>query len=176
VFLEQEGYARLNSKASARFMVVMEKSPDDGATAAVLAHQVAVDAALAAPVRLGNLAPFLGLPLEEWRSRFNTHLDHPRNRLVLFQLLSAGLVSGMEPDLADWLEPRHAALFDRWMLAFQLDQQIYQLASTWYQAEAYADLLEYKGVPLGPGLEYERVQVLMRAAVSDSSPQGGDHV
>lgn len=176
VFLEQEGYARLNSKASARFMVVMEKSPDDGATAAVLAHQAAVDAALAAPVRLGNLAPFLGLPLEEWRSRFNTHLDHPRNRLVLFQLLSAGLVSGMEPDLADWLEPRHAALFDRWMLAFQLDQQIYQLASTWYQAEAYADLLEYKGVPLGPGLEYERVQVLMRAAVSDSSPQGGDHV
>jgi len=178
VFLEEQGYARLNSKASARFMVVFEKSPDNGATASVLAHQRAIDAALAAPVRLSSLAPFLGMPLEDWRRRFNTHLDHPLNRLALFQLLTAGLVSGMQPDLADWLEPRHAALFDRWTLAFQLDQQIYQLASTWYQAPAYADLLEYKGVPLGPGLEYETVQALVRAAVSNNAidPENSDHV
>lgn len=178
VFLEQHGYARLNSKASGRFMVVFEKSPDDGETARVSAWQDAVDAALAGPVRLSNLAPFLDLPLADWRSQFNSHLDHPPNRLMLFQLLTAGLVSGLEIDLVDWLEPRHVALFDRWLLAFQLDQQIYHLASTWYQAQPYADLLEYKGVPLGPGLEYESVQALMRAAVSSNTTDSGssDHV
>jgi SAM-dependent methyltransferase len=166
VFLETNGYAYLNSKASGRFMVVFEKKPDNGDTERLLAHQTAIDVALASPVRLSNLAPFLGLPMEDWRSRFNSHLDHPPNRLALFQLLTAGLVSGMEIDLADWLESRHVALFDRWLLAFQLDQQIYQLASTWFQAQTYDDLLEYKGVPLGPGLLYESVQELMRAAVS----------
>jgi hypothetical protein len=178
VFLEQQGYARLNSKASGRFMVVLEKKPNNGDTARVMAHQAAIDAALAGPARLSNLAPFLDLPLADWRSQFNSHLDHPPNRLMLFQLLTAGLVSGMEFDLADWLEPRHVSLFDRWLLAFQLDQQIYHLASTWYQAQPYADLLEYKGVPLGPGLEYKSVQALMRAAVSSNTNDSGssDHV
>jgi len=173
-FLEQQGYARLNSKVSARFMVVFEKSPDSGATERVLAHQDAIDAALAEPVRLQALAPYLGMPLDKWRGRFNSHLDHPPNRLALFQLLSAGLVAGMQVDLADWLEPRHAPVFDRWILAFELDQQIYRLASTWYQAQPYADLLEYQGVPLGPGLEYETLQALMRVALANDQ-DSDDH-
>jgi SAM-dependent methyltransferase len=178
VFLEEQGYARLNSKASGRFMAVFEKSPDSGDTARVLTHQTAIDVALSGPVRLSDLSPFLGMPLEDWRCCFNNHLDHPPNRLALFQLLTAGLISGMEPDLADWLEPRHLPVFDRWLLAFQLDRQIYHLASTWYRPQPYADLLEYKGVPLGPGLEYESVQALMRAAISNNATESGnsDHV
>lgn len=168
VFLEEHGFAHLHAKVGARFMVVLEKAPDAGATEAVLRRQADLEAVFSeSPLRLDRLAPYLDLPPDAWRARLAGHLAHPPNRLMLFQLLTAALECGLEPDLADWLEPGHAALFDRWMLAYQLDRQIYGLASTWYLDEPYAGLLEYKGVPLGPGLEYESVQAMMRAALSD---------
>lgn len=176
LFLELEGYLHLDSTSSARFMVVIEKSADEGETERVLARQAAVASALAAPVlRLSDLAPFLGMPLAEWRATFNRHLDHPLNRLALFQLLSAGLDAGLQPELADWLEPRHVELFDRWLLAWEMDKQLYGLASGWYRAEIYEGLLEYKGVPLGPGLEYQTLQTLVRAALHNNPLDDGEH-
>lgn len=171
-FLEQEGFTRLNSKASGRYMVVLEKTPDAGDAARVLARQAEVDLALASPLSLARLAPFLGLDQTEWRGRLNAHLDHPRNRLALFQLLTAAMAAGVSIELAAWFEPRHAEVLERWMLAHDLDRQIYDLASGWHQAQPYADLLTYQGVPLGPGLEYDSVRELVRVALGGQSAGG----
>jgi SAM-dependent methyltransferase len=170
-FLEEALFTRLNSRASGRFMVVLEKSPDTGSTAQVLARQQAVALAAAAG-RLADLEPFLGMPAAQWRARLDAHLDHPPNRLVLFQLLTAALAAGQAVDLADSCAPRHAEVLDRWMLAFDLDRQIYDLASGWHRNPALAEVMTWKGVPLGPGLEYDTVQALMRAALSVGEGNG----
>jgi len=155
-------------------MVVFEKSPDSGATARVLAHQDAIDTALAEPVRLHALAPYLGMPLEKWRGRFNSHLDHPPNRLALFQLLSRRpgcRDAGRSGRLAGAAPCRGVRSLDTGVSARSADLPP---ASTWYQAQPYADLLEYQGVPLGPGLEYETLQALMRVALANDQ-DGDDH-
>ncbi len=171
-FLEEECFTRLNSRASGRFMVVLEKSPDAGSTGQVLARQEAV-ALAAASGRLSDLEPFLGMTAADWRARLDAHLDHPPNRLALFQLLTAAFAAGQAVDLADACVPRHAEVLDRWALAFDLDRQIHDLASGWHRNPALAEALTWKGVPLGPGLEYDTVQALMRAALATG--QGADH-
>lgn len=172
-FLEEQLFVHLHAQASGRYMVVLEKSPDDGRTALQLQRQGAIPS-LGNPIHLNDLAPFLALSPQEWRRRLNTFLAHPPNRLVLFQLLTALKEAGLELALADWFEPDHAALFDRWMLAYDLDQQIYSLASGWHLNEPYRELMTYKGVPLGPGLEYETVRAMMNVALAHQ-PSGAGH-
>lgn len=164
-FLEQAFFARLNSRASGRFMVVLEKTPDAGETARVREWQDAV-ARAAGGGRLADLAPFLAMPVAEWRARLDQHLDHPPNRLALFQLLTAALAAGQAVDLADACAPRHAGVLEHWMLAAGLDEQIYGLACGWHRNPAVAEAMTWKGVPLGPGLEYDAVQALLRAALA----------
>jgi len=172
-FLEEQLVARLNTQASGRYMVVLEKSADDGCTQLVMKRQSEV-AALASPIKLKELAPFLSMTPEAWRGRCNGFLAHPPNRLVLFQLMTALKEAGWEVDLADWFDDHHAALFDRWFLAYDLDKQIYQLASGWYRNEPYAELMTYKGVPLGPGLEYETVRAMMNVALGPQLSGAGN--
>ncbi len=172
-FLEESFIARLNSRASGRFMVVLEKSPDAGSTGQVLARQDAVTRA-AASGRVSDLAPFLGMAVADWRAHLDAHLDHPPNRLALFQLLTAAFAAGQAVDLADACASRHAEVLDRWALGFDLDQQIYDLASGWHRNPDLAEVLTWKGVPLGPGLEYDTVQALMRAALA--AGEGDAHV
>lgn len=171
-FIEEEFVAHLNSQASGRYMVVLEKTPDGGATGDVIEKQNAVTAA-ATSGRLSDLATFLGLAPAAWRARLDAHLDHPPNRLVLFQLITAAMAAGQQIDLADWCAPGHAEALDRWMLAIDLDRLIYELASGWHRSPAYAEVLAYKGVPLGPGLEYNTVQSMMRVALAGQ--EGGGH-
>ena len=173
VFLEEELFVHLNTQASGRYMVVLEKSPDDGRSARQLQRQAAV-AALPDLVHMDDVAPFLALSPQAWRERCNGYLAHPRNRLVLFQLLTALKEAGKELALADWFDPAHAALLDHWQLAYDLDQQIYNLASGWHQGTPYAELLAYKGVPLGPGLEYETVRAMMSVALAPNSGEAGN--
>jgi SAM-dependent methyltransferase len=171
VFLELEFFARLNSRGSGRFMVVLEKTPDTGATSRVLARQGAVTQAATAG-RLSDLEAFLAMPVADWRACLDAHLEHPPNRLVLFQLLTAAHAAGQPVDLADACAPGHAEVLDRWLLALDLDQQIYGLASSWHQNPALEGVLTWKGVPLGPGLEYDTVQALMRVALAGQGEDG----
>lgn len=173
VFLETELFVHLNTQVSGRYMVVLEKSPDDGRTARQLQRQAAV-AALPDLLSMDDLAPFLALSPQSWRERCNGYLAHPRNRLVLFQLLTALKEAGKTLDLADWFDPAHAALLDHWQLAYDLDQQIYSLASGWHRGAPYVEALTYKGVPLGPGLEYETVRAMMNVALA-SHAEEADH-
>ncbi|HNQ05279.1 MAG TPA: class I SAM-dependent methyltransferase [Thiobacillaceae bacterium] len=172
VFLETELFVHLNTQVSGRYMVVLEKSPDDGRTAHQLQRQAAV-AALPDLLSMDDLAPFLALAPQTWRERCNGYLAHPRNRLVLFQLLTALKEAGKTLDLADWFDPAHAALLDHWQLAYDLDQRIYSLASGWHQGAPYVEALTYKGVPLGPGLEYETVRAMMRVALASHAEEAG---
>jgi len=171
-FLEEELFVHLNTQVSGRYMVVLEKSPDDGRTARQVQRQAAV-AALPDQLSLDDLAPFLALAPQAWRERCNGYLAHPRNRLVLFQLLTALKEAGKSLDLADWFDPAHAELLDHWLLAYDLDRQIYSLASGWHQGAAYVEALTYKGVPLGPGLEYETVRAMMSVALASHSEEAG---
>jgi SAM-dependent methyltransferase len=170
VFLETELFIRLNTQVSGRYMVVLEKSPDDGRTARQLQRQADVSA-LPDLLSMKDLAPFLALSPQSWRERCNAYLDHPRNRLVLFQLLTALKEAGKTLDLADWFDPAHAALLDHWLLAYDLDEQIYSLASGWHRREPYVEALTYKGVSLGPGLEYETVRAMMHVALTSHAEE-----
>lgn len=172
VFLEEEFFARLGSQASGRFMVVIEKTPPAGANQGLLARQQALAAATVGG-RLSGLAPYLGLPLADWRVRLDAHLDHPPNRLALFHLLTAADAAGLAVDLADLAAPRHAAVLDAWQVAEAVDRQVYALATGWHQDPALAEALTYKGVPLGPGLEYDTVRALLKATTA--TPEGDNH-
>jgi SAM-dependent methyltransferase len=166
-FLELEGFARMGAEASGRFMVVLEKrAPQAGENAALVDRQARLNALwTAGDTRLSDLAACLGEDGAAWRARLDGHLDHPRNRLFLFHLLTALSAAGARLDIEDWFGARHAVLLDRWLLALELDRQIYGLASGWHRQRPFADILAYKGVSLGPALEYDSVRAMMRVAL-----------
>lgn len=170
-FLELEGFAKMGSQATGRFMVVLEKRPPaPGENAEMVGRHARLNRIWGeGATRLGDLAACLGQDALAWRAQLNAHLDHPRNRLFLFQLLTALSTAGASLNMEDWFEPRHAMTLERWLLALELDRQIYDLASGWHRRAPFSEILEYKGVPLGVALEYDSVRAMMRAVM------GGEH-
>jgi len=161
LFLERTVTARLTSRFTGSYMVVLERPEPGGAestqetNAAWLARDAALNAALAGPLTPEALAPFdLGWDAA-WQDALNAHLDWPRNRVLFYWLWSGFWDFPGRLDLADYLAPRHAQTLEKWKRNWQMDHTVTQWLHRFIDAPALADQFEWRDTDLRAGLEYE---------------------
>jgi len=153
-FLEQHWFACLTTITTGRFMVVLENEADPAANRDWLADQMSLSRSLVTePIRLADLAPYLQLPVEQWREQFDRHLDHSRNRTLAYFIMTTFL-GRMEP--IDWLDlaPRNGPTLQRWVKAEVIDRLLQEFVVDWHRKPAVAELCRRHGVDLGASLDY----------------------
>lgn len=160
LFLEQDVFAHLTSRLNGLMMVVLDNTPDEAGNQAWLERDGRLNAALARGVYadIAGLVPAFG---QDWRRRLNQHLDHPRNRVLLYILLSAWREFPGCLDLASFLDERHAVTLDAWRRQDELDQLVTQVPRALAALPEVAGILKYRGVPLMGGLDYELTRNLL---------------
>lgn len=154
LFIEQEIFARLTSRVTGRFMVVLDKRPDPEGNRAWLEHDAALNRALAGPLDLADLAALVPGFDAGWCERLNAHLDWPRNRVLFYNLLSAWESFPAHLDLASFLAPRHVETLLSWQRQVATDAAATAALRDLVARSARHDWLSYRGVPLAGGLEY----------------------
>lgn len=103
------------------------------------------------------------------RMQENTGTILLKNRLEI-DLIKANVVGPKILDVGSGLEsclaPRHIQAMQSWRDEDSHDQETLGFAQEWYRQPVINELLEYKGVPLGPGMEYLLMQNLLSAAAN----------
>jgi SAM-dependent methyltransferase len=160
LFLEQDVFAHLTTRLTGRMMIVLDNVRDDAANQAWLARDERLNAALASHLDAG-LAEQVPAFDAAWRARFDAHLDWPRNRVLLHFLLSAWRDFPARPDLASFLDERHAATLEAWRHQDELDRLATQVPRALAVLPEAAGILEHRGVPLIGGLDYELTRDLL---------------
>lgn len=157
LFLEQEVFGALTPTATGRMMVALEKGVDPAASRAANARWLErcrlLDALLARqPLTYAEVSALIPAWDASWRQRLDTHLDWPRNRALLHFLLSnfPGRV-----DFSGFLSPTHARTLADWQRRYVQDLLTHRALRRFVEEPAFADSLDYKGVNLRAGLEYE---------------------
>lgn len=162
-FVEEDVIAHLSTAATGRFMVVLDKTPDERATAAVLARGDAVNAAFARGATLDAIREAVGAPAAGWAGGLRERLESARNRALLQMALIAPAAAALRP-LIDALlgEALGEELYEGHRCE-RRDAELMGAIERWYRTPEYAEALTFAGVPLGPSLEYD----LMRDLVID---------
>ncbi len=160
LFLEREVVGALTPTVAGRMMVILEKAEGVEANARWLEWCQAVDAALARePVRYQEMTKLIPAWDAAWRSRLEAHLAWPRNRVLLHFLLSN------YPGRVDWesfLAPHHAKTLAQWQQRYAWDLYVPRTLQRFIEDSGLAAALDYKGVNLRAGLEYELTKDMLR--------------
>lgn len=172
LFLEQRLFANLTSITTGRFMAVLENRAGKADNEEFLRRNRLLNELLAGKPRLSSLTSYLSEPMEEWRETLNRHLDYTRNR-VLFYFLATSMLNAPDAlDMLSFLEDRHVRKFLRWLEAEQLDWNLFQVLGAWHGQKEVADALNFQGVPLGVGLEYEMTQDVLKRYAATNRERG----
>ncbi|MEO7426182.1 MAG: hypothetical protein ABI036_13425, partial [Fibrobacteria bacterium] len=123
----------------------------------------------------GSLPNRRGIPSRELQAGFTAHLHDIRNRVFLhhlWRLADAFLRESDFPGWADslptWIRDEYAA----WMAQESLDAKGMAVVDGWH-AIPEADLaLRYRGIPLGPGLQYEQLRRMLTVVFGCFRQQG----
>ena len=164
LFLEQEVFAHLTTRVTGRMMIALDNTPGVAANAfsnqAWLQRDNRLNAALAENIgdTLSDSIPAFD---QAWRSRLNAHLDHPRNRVLMHFLLSAWCDFPGRLDLAALLDPDHARTLLSWQFQEVLDQVASGILYEVAEVPAASAILDYHGIPLAGGLEYDLTRELI---------------
>jgi SAM-dependent methyltransferase len=161
LFLEQDVFAHLTSRVTGRMMIALDNMPGVAANVIWLQRDTRLNAALAENVG-ASLMPQVPAFDADWCERFNAHLEHPRNRVLLHFLLSAWRDFPGRLDLASFLDPRHAITLDAWRSQDELDRLATHIPRALGALPAVAELLQHNGVPLAGGLDYDLTRDLLR--------------
>ncbi|MGR2662095.1 MULTISPECIES: class I SAM-dependent methyltransferase [Chromobacterium] len=166
VFLEREWFGCLSGITTGRFMVVLENSVDVAANQQWLEQDGQLNNYLVGEqVRLDDLAPWLGMAPDEWRTAFDLHLDRARNRTVAYFLLSSFLGRTNAVDWTD-LAPRNGAILQRWSDAETIDRDLQGFVRSWHQDVKTQHLCQVNEVDLASALEYRLQRRLVTELVS----------
>lgn len=160
-FLEEEGVARLPAIATDHFMVVLENTPDPARNQAWLARQRRLAATLEAGIAWPDLATQVPSWDAAWRDRLNAALDWPRNRVLFYFLWSAFWDHPRHLDLASFLDARHVDALTAWREQWQRDEATSAILRGFAADPEFAEMFEYQGVDLRPGLEYELTREIL---------------
>jgi len=161
LFIEQEIYAHLSSRVTGRFMVVLDKRPDPDGNQAWLEHDRALNRVLEGPLDFAALAALAPSFDADWRERLNAHLDWPRNRVLLYNLLSAWDAFPAHLDLASFLEPRHVEALQSWRKQAATDLATTQALRDMTTLPGLNAWLRHRDVPLAGGLEYDLTRSML---------------
>lgn len=161
LFIEQEIYARLTSRVTGRFMVVLDKRPDPAANRAWLERDSALNRVLEGPLDFAALASLAAGFDASWRARLNAHLDWPRNRVLLHTLLSAWDAFPTHLDLDSFLEPRHAEVLRIWRGQEAIDSVTTRALRDMVSLPGLNDWLRHRDVPLAGSFEYDLTRAML---------------
>lgn len=157
LFLEREVFGVLTPTATGRMMVVLDKEKDPAARADAnarwLARCQAVDALMARmPLTHAEAVTLIPAWDGAWKERLDAHLAWPRNRVLLHFLLSnfPGRI-----DFSGFLSPAHARTLADWQQRYVWDLLTRRVLRRLAEDPAFSESLDYKGVNLRAGLEYE---------------------
>lgn len=161
IFLEKDFVFHLSSVTTGRFMVVLDKLPGKDANRAWLERNSQLNDILLTSASLEALSLYLPEPLDEWKLALNRHLDHERNRVVFFFLWTSFWKNPQILQLSSFLEERHARTIEMWWEQEQLDRKTSAIARSWFRQEEVASILNFRGVNLGAGMEYDLTRNLL---------------
>lgn len=161
VFLEKDFVFHLSSVTTGRFMVVLDKLPGKDANRAWLERNSQLNDILLTNASLDALSPYLPEPLDEWKRALNRHLDYQRNLVVFFFLWTSFWKNPQILQLSSFLEERHARTIEMWWEQEQLDRKTSAIARGWFRQEEVASILNFRGVNLGAGMEYDLTRNLL---------------
>jgi SAM-dependent methyltransferase len=160
LFLEQEVFAHLTTRVTGRMMIALDNTPGVAANVIWLQRDSRLNAVLAKNIgdTLSDSIPAFD---HAWRDRLNAHLDHPRNRVLMHFLLSAWRDFPGRLDIAAWLDPDHARTLLSWQFQEALDQVASGILHEVAEVPAASAILDYHGIPLTGGLEYDLTRELI---------------
>lgn len=162
VFLERGIIANLSTHSTGRFMAVLEKCDDDAMTRDALTHHERVAAAFEETPRLEQLQTIIGEAVTHWSAQLRAHLEYAQNRTLLAMALSGPWAAALRPLIVDLAgEDLATSIYDAHERQ-SIDEEVYRFIQSWYDAPGMRANLEYKGVALGPVLEYELMQDILR--------------
>jgi len=159
LWLEENLVWRLPSTATGRLMVVFEPSIDAARrNAEWLARQVELQAELAQAPTAARMLDILGVDVQA-RVKLVEHLEHARNRALLYRLLDA--LDARWPE-RDWLSaaPSQQALFSQWRRQEMADRQAMAILERWSLPPFPA--IEENSVALAPGFNYQLFASLLQ--------------
>ena len=160
VFLEESFPAFLTSRSTCRFFALLENSDAPAENAAWLAQYGQFNERIGAC--RSNPATALPHLLDPgWQQALHRHLTWPRNRQMLYLLLTELSRSFPQLNWRDLLPPAFLDLFDDWRLQEQIDDATLSIIRTWSTASVAGDSLTHQGIPLAPGLEYHLMEALL---------------
>jgi 2-polyprenyl-3-methyl-5-hydroxy-6-metoxy-1,4-benzoquinol methylase len=161
VFLEKDFVFHLSSVTTGQFMVVLDKLPGKDANRAWLERNSQLNDILLANASLDALSLYLPEPMDEWKRTLNRHLDHERNRVVFFFLWTSFWKNPQILRFSSFLEERHARTIEMWWEQEKLDRKTSAIAQGWFRQEEVANILNFRGVNLGAGMEYDLTRNLL---------------
>ena len=164
LFLEEQCVSSLSCTMTGRMMVILENRADNSANENWLKRNQHLNEALLGNFSSSAVVPYLPQPFDAWRNTLNEHLDYSRNSVFFYHLWSKLFPKIGRLDLESLLAPRHIKAMQRWRDQDNQDQTTLQFAQEWYCQPRINELLEYKGVSLGSGMEYLLMQDLLSAA------------
>ncbi|MFN2448654.1 MAG: class I SAM-dependent methyltransferase [Candidatus Baltobacteraceae bacterium] len=160
-FIERTLAARLSTHATGRFMVVLEKSRNDGATQTVLAHQDRMASLFAGVPRLHGLRKASGETVDGWPAELQLHLAYERNRTLLAMALTSPFAVRLRPLIRDLAgEELTRELYDA-NERQAVDDGVYEAVRSWRRPAPGA--LHFKGIDLGPVFEYDLMREMLDA-------------
>lgn len=160
-FIEQQIVARLSTHATGRFMAVLEKRRDPGATRDVLAYHSAIAADFASRPGLEALEHTIGPIVREWRQALQLHLNYPKNLALLGMAMTSPHAIVLRDLIVDLAGSESACKVFEAHERQRVDDGHYEFITQWHKRKPVGEWLNYNGVDLGPSLEYE----LMREAL-----------
>jgi 2-polyprenyl-3-methyl-5-hydroxy-6-metoxy-1,4-benzoquinol methylase len=161
LFLEKEFVFYLGSVTTGRFMVVLDKVSDMNANRIWLERNDRLNAMLRGDASLDALLLRSPDMLESWKRALNRYLDHERNRVVFFFLWTSLWQNPQRLWSSSLLEERHARTLEMWWRQETLDRQTSVIARRWFRQEEVANIMNFRGVNLGMGMEYDLTRNLL---------------
>lgn len=162
LFLEEEITSRLTSRATCRFMIVLENSANPAANSNWLEENARRNSLLAGDFDEKALSQLLPLNLPDFQTRLAGHLARERNRLFTYSLLNT--IQNKKPgwDLMSFLPATIGDLFRNWQRQDSIDEHAMAIAQTW-QGSPFADKFTHQGVSIAAGMEYFLMEKLLTA-------------
>lgn len=171
-FLERDVVGNLSTSSTGRFMIVLEKTSDPAATAAVLARHAAIDGAFASGDAKAIRAA-VGPVSDDWGGPLSEHLKHAPNRALLAMALCAPAAARVRPLFADLIgADATRRVYDGHARA-RVDDAALELIRNWRTEPASAEEFNYGGIDLGPALEYDLMHDVLDTAFFSTQRNAG---
>jgi len=161
-FLERDVVGNLSTSSTGRYMVVLEKTSDPAATAAVLARNAAIDRAFATG-EAQAIRSAIGPASDGWGAALTQHLEHAPNRALLAMALCAPAAALVRPLVEGVLGAEAARRAYDGHTRARVDEAALELIQTWRCDSALTEHLRFGGVDLGPTLEYDLLHDVLDA-------------